>query len=72
MVFTVHLPRAPDPSLSPVEAAGSVEKFLAQEVWAGSPYNQDEIPALLSRIEDTVVLMNSSENNESLKNLCEG
>ena len=34
IIFTVHLPVEPDASLEPKEAEGTVEKYLADEVWA--------------------------------------
>ena len=69
LIFTVHLPCNPDPTLTPVEAEGTVEKYLSEEVWVDSPYDQDKIAALLSRIADTVLLV-SPERGSTLKGLC--
>ena len=44
-----------------------VEKYLSEEVWAKE--NQDSVGALLSRVADTVVLMNG-ESGELVKTLC--
>ena len=67
IIFTVHLPSEPDLSLPPKEAEGMVEKYLSNDVWARE--NQDSIAALLSRVADTVVLMNG-ESGEYAKTLC--
>ena len=69
LIFTVHLPRNLDPTLTAVEAEGTVEKYLSEEVWIDSPYNQDKIAALLSRIADTVLLV-SPERGSTLEGLC--
>ena len=67
IIFTVHLPSEPDSSLPAKEAEGMVEKYLSEEVWAKE--NQDSVAALLSRVADTVVLMNG-ESGELVKTLC--
>ena len=68
IIFTVHLPMEPSSSLSPSKAEGTVEKYLANEVW--SRIDRDAVAALLSRIaEDSVVLMNG-ESSYSLKAYC--
>ncbi|XP_074613415.1 torsin-1A-interacting protein 1-like [Acropora palmata] len=67
IIFTVHLPSEPDSSLPAKEAEGMVEKYLSEEVWAKE--NQDSVGALLSRVADTVVLMNG-ESGELVKTLC--
>ena len=67
IIFTVHMPLEPSSSLSPKEAEGSLEKYLSDEVWAKD--EKDAIAALLSRIADTVVLMNG-ESSGSAKDLC--
>ncbi|KAJ7372314.1 hypothetical protein OS493_019758 [Desmophyllum pertusum] len=67
IIFTVHLPAEPSSSLSPKEAEGTVEKYLSNEVW--SKYEIDAVAALLSRIADTVALMNG-ESNDSVKAFC--
>ena len=67
IIFTVHLPREPDSSLPANEAEGTVEKYLSTEVW--SKEDQDSVAALLSRVADTVALMNG-EPSESVKTLC--
>ena len=68
IIFTVHLPEEPSSSLSPREAEGTVEKYLANEVW--SRVDKDAVAALLSRIaEDMVALMNG-ESSSSLKAFC--
>ena len=67
IIFTVHLPREPDSSLPANEAEGTVEKYLSNEVWTKE--DQDSIAALLSRVADTVALMNG-ESSESVKTLC--
>ena len=56
IIFTVHLPVEPDASLEPKEAEGTVEKYLADIVWAKE--DKDAVAALLSRVADTVALMN--------------
>ena len=56
IIFTVHLPAEPDASLEPKEAEGTVEKYLADIVWAKE--DKDAVAALLSRVADTVALMN--------------
>ena len=67
IIFTVHLPIEPSSSLSPKEAEGIVEKYLTNEVWSRD--DKDAVAALLSRIADTVVLMNGESSN-SLKAYC--
>ena len=67
IIFTVHLPEGPSSSLSPEEAEGIVEEYLANEVW--SRVDKDAVSALLSRIADTVALMNG-ESRSSLKAFC--
>ena len=67
VIFTVHLPREPDSSLPANEAEGTVEKYLSDEVWTKE--DQDAIAALLSRVADTVALMNG-ESSESVQTLC--
>lgn len=67
VIFTVHLPREPDLSLPANEAEGTVEKYLSDEVWTKE--DQDAIAALLSRVADTVALMNG-ESSETVKTLC--
>ena len=67
IIFTVHLPSEPDLSLAPKEAEGMVEKYLSNDVWAKE--NQDSVAALLSRVADTVVLMNG-ESGEHVRTLC--
>ena len=67
IIFTVHLPEEPSPSLPPKEAEGTVEKYLSKEVWLRD--DMDKVAALLSRIADTVALMNGESNN-SLKAYC--
>ena len=67
IIFTVHLPEEPSLSLSPKEAEATVEKYLSKEVWLRD--DMDAVAALLSRIADTVVLMNGESSN-SLKAYC--
>ncbi|XP_022789134.1 torsin-1A-interacting protein 2-like [Stylophora pistillata] len=67
LIFTVHMPVEPSPSLSPKEAEESVEEYLSGEVWA--KVDKDAVAALLSRIADIVVLMNG-ESSGSAKQLC--
>ena len=67
IIFTVHLPEEPSPSLSPKEAEGTAEKYLIKQVWLRD--DMDAVAALLSRIADTVALMNGESNN-SLKAYC--
>ena len=67
IIFTVHLPEEPSPSLSPKEAEGTAEKYLTKQVWLRDDINA--VAALLSRIADTVALMNGESNN-SLKAYC--
>ena len=67
IIFTVHLPAEPDPSLSPKEAEGTVEKYLSNQVWGRE--DQDAVAALLSRIADTVALMNG-EAGDSVEASC--
>ena len=69
ILFTVHLPNEPDPSLSAVETEGLVEKFLSSEVWSNA-YNKDAVAALLSRITDTVVIL-SGEDEAALSSVCD-
>ena len=61
IIFTVHLPAEPDISLPPNEAEGTVEKYLSSEVWARE--DQDAVSALLSRVADTVALMNGEPDS---------
>ena len=61
IIFTVHLPVEPDASLEPKEAEGTVEKYLADEVWAKE--DKDAVAALLSRVTDTVALMNGEPSS---------
>jgi len=67
IIFTVHLPEEPSLSLSPKEAEATVEKYLSKQVWLRD--DMDAVAALLSRIADTVVLMNG-ESSDSLKAYC--
>ena len=67
IIFTVHLPLQPNLSLPPKEAEGTVEKYLSKQVWLNDDMNA--VAALLSRIADTVVLMNG-ESSDSLKAYC--
>jgi len=69
MIFTVHLPAETDPSLTPVEAEGSIETYLAKVAWSKYPYESDSISALLSRIADTVALV-SSESRDVVRSEC--
>ena len=61
IIFTVHLPVEPDASLEPKEAEGTVEKYLADEVWGKE--DKDAIAALLSRVANTVALMNGESSS---------
>ena len=61
IIFTVHLPVEPDASLEPKEAEGTVEKYLTETVWAKQ--NKDAVAALLSRVADTVALMNGEPSS---------
>ena len=61
IIFTVHLPVEPDTSLEPKEAEGTVEKYLADIVWAKE--DKDAVAALLSRVADTVALMNGEPSS---------
>ena len=61
IIFTVHLPVEPDASLEPKEAERTVEKYLAEEVWAKE--NKDAVADLLIRVADTVALMNGEPNS---------
>lgn len=67
IIFTVHIPVEPNLSLSPKEAEGTVEKYLSKQVWLRD--DMDAVAALLSRIADTVVLMNG-ESSHSLNAYC--
>lgn len=67
IIFTVHLPVEPSSSLPPKEAEGTVEKYLSNEVWSRD--DKDAVAALLSRIADTVALMNG-ESSDAVKNYC--
>ena len=61
IIFTVHMPAEPDASLEPKEAEGTVEKYLADIVWAKE--DKDAVAALLSRVADTVALMNGEPSS---------
>ena len=61
IIFTVHLPVEPDASLEPKEAERTVEKYLAEEVWAKE--NKDAVADLLIRVTDTVAFMNGEPNS---------
>ena len=61
IIFTIHLPVEPDASLEPKEAERTVEKYLADEVWAKE--NKDAIADLLIRVTDTVALMNGEPSS---------
>ena len=61
IIFTVHLSVEPDASLEPKEAEGTVEKYLADIVWAKE--DKDAVAALLSRVADTVALMNGEPSS---------
>ena len=61
IIFTVHLPVEPDASLEPKEAEGTVEKYLTETVWAKE--GKDAVAALLSRVADTVALMNGEPSS---------
>ena len=63
IIFTVHLPVEPDTSLEPKEAEGTVEKYLADIVWAKE--DKDAVAALLSRVADTVALMNGEPSSSA-------
>ena len=61
IIFTVHLPVEPDASFEPKEAERTVEKYLADEVWAKE--NKDAVADLLIRVTDTVALMNGEPSS---------
>ena len=61
IIFTVHLPVEPDASLEPKEAERTVEKYLADEVWAKE--NKDAVADLLIQVTDTVALMNGEPSS---------
>ena len=61
IIFTVHLPVEPDASLAPREAEGTVDKYLAEEVWAKE--DKDAVADLLIRVADTVALMNGEPSS---------
>ena len=63
IIFTVHLPVEPDASLEPKEAERTVEKYLADEVWAKE--NKDAIADLLIRVTDTVAFMNGEPSSSA-------
>ena len=63
IIFTVHLPVEPDASLETKEAERTVEKYLADEVWAKE--NKDAIADLLIRVTDTVALMNGEPSSSA-------
>ena len=63
IIFTVHMPVEPDASLEPKEAEGTVEKYLADEVWAKE--DKDAVAALLSRVANTVALMNGEPSSSA-------
>lgn len=63
LIFTIHLRQYPDSSLSPMEAEGTVEKYLAKEVWRSPQYEQNAVAALLSRVADTVVLVHPEKKS---------
>ena len=63
IIFTVHLPLEPDASLAPKEAEGTVEKYLTEIVWAKE--DKDAVAALLSRVADTVALMNGEPSSSA-------
>ena len=63
IIFTVHLPVEPEASLAPKEAEGTVEKYLADTVWAAE--DKDAVAALLSRVADTVALMNGEPSSSA-------
>ena len=63
IIFTVHLPVEPDASLEPKEAEGTVEKYLTETVWAKE--GKDAVAALLSRVADTVALMNGEPSSSA-------
>ena len=67
IIFTVHLPMEPSSSLSPREAEGTVEKYLANEVCSWD--DKEAVADLLSCVADTVALMNGESSN-SLKAYC--
>ena len=67
ILFTMHLPFEPRLSLSSQEAEGSVNKYLLKEGLLSD--DMDEGVALLSRIADTVAVMNG-ESGDSLKAYC--
>ena len=63
IIFTVHLPLEPDASLEPKEAERTVEKYLADEVWAKE--NKDAVADLLIRVTDTVAFMNGEPSSSA-------
>ena len=63
IIFTVHLPVEPDASLEPKEAERTVEKYLADEVWAKE--NKDAVANLLIRVTDTVAFMNGEPSSSA-------
>jgi len=67
IIFTVHLPFEPSLSLSQQEAEADINKYLLKEGLLSD--DRDKVAALLSRIADTVALMNG-ESGDSLKNYC--
>lgn len=67
IIFTVYMPVEPSSSLSLEEAEESVEDYLSDEVWM--EVDKTAVAALLSRITDTVVVMNG-ESSVSAKSHC--
>ena len=69
ILFTVRLPHEPDPALDPVRREGLVELYLSQ-VWSDEwGYDINAVSALLSRIADTVIMLNGEEEQD-LESVC--
>jgi hypothetical protein len=68
IMFTVRLPEEPSSSLEPYKAEGLVGEYL-NKMWGKQVDKPDEIPPLVSRVTDTVVLVNG-ESKKVIKTNC--
>ena len=71
-VFTVKMPTAPKPGLSPVEKEGFVITYLTQNLWTvkkHSQYSEDAVEALVTRLSDVTILV-AKETTSNLAQVC--
>ena len=58
IIFVAHLKQELKGGFSFLDAEAAVEDFLLNDMWSKPPYDKDAVAALLSRITDTVLVVN--------------